>query len=250
MRGKLSHNCSVVCFVRIIPAHAGQTNRPRGIRGQGSDHPRACGANPCLVRVCAFCCGSSPRMRGKRMHMDMSSVAARIIPAHAGQTTSLFSSRKRVTDHPRACGANPRMLNVPHTPSGSSPRMRGKPMVQRIAVKHIRIIPAHAGQTPTGTCSAKPATDHPRACGANPVSEVKARWSVGSSPRMRGKHACLTGCPRPFRIIPAHAGQTVRCGSARCVVTDHPRACGANNGYVSGYGPLDGSSPRMRGKQI
>ena len=66
MRGKLFHNCSVLCFVRIIPAHAGQTMVAGRHSTPSTDHPRACGANSVRLSKRRHATGSSPRMRGKR----------------------------------------------------------------------------------------------------------------------------------------------------------------------------------------
>ena len=65
---------------------------------------------------------------------------------------------------------------------------------------------------------------------------------------MRGKQRHVFQVLADYRIIPAHAGQTARIGSARSYGADHPRACGAN--VVVGMKPSlrFGSSPRMRGK--
>ena len=93
------------------------------------------------------------------------------------------------------------------------------------------------------------ATDHPRACGANPFSEVNARWSVGSSPRMRGKRTARTVGDVVHRIIPAHAGQTGAACAGPHSAADHPRACGANNWQILRITSRLGSSPRMRGKR-
>ena len=65
MRGKLFHNCSVLCFVRIIPAHAGQTMVAGRHSTPSTDHPRACGANTSSSTGSNPPVGSSPRMRGK-----------------------------------------------------------------------------------------------------------------------------------------------------------------------------------------
>ena len=66
MRSKLFHNCSVLCFVRIIPAHAGQTMVAGRHSTPSTDHPRACGANSVRLSKRRHATGSSPRMRGKR----------------------------------------------------------------------------------------------------------------------------------------------------------------------------------------
>ena len=254
-----------------------------------ADHPRACGANCQTLNIECGLDGSSPRMRGKLQHHRREERPRRIIPAHAGQTVCGARSIFAATDHPRACGANIFEMVASQPVSGSSPRMRGKPMIQRVHVDFPRIIPAHAGQTTADLTGAGTAADHPRACGANGRMSVRSSSPTGSSPRMRGKHRGERACADMLRIIPAHAGQTgggagslngrygssprmrgkrtrppsrwlapriipAHAGQTRLFdgvptsVPDHPRACGANNGYVSGYGPLDGSSPRMRGK--
>ena len=71
---------------RIIPARAGQTSSSAFFFSSSADHPRACGANlalevPELVEI-----GSSPRVRGKPIHIALDDVTHRIIPARAGQT--------------------------------------------------------------------------------------------------------------------------------------------------------------------
>ena len=55
---------------------------------------------------------------------------------------------------------------------------------------------------------------------------------------------------RGKRIIPARAGQTGRGNIDAGLPTDHPRACGANDGSQSRIGTTPGSSPRVRGKLI
>ena len=52
-----------------------------------------------------------------------------------------------------------------------------------------------------------------------------------------------------MRIIPAHAGQTGASNDVTLTLTDHPRACGANNIQDKDGVLYAGSSPRMRGKR-
>ena len=152
---------------RIIPAHAGQTHRMQRGFMAGPDHPRACGANVHTAYQLRFPAGSSPRMRGKRLHDRCHRQRGRIIPAHAGQTTTTSILTYLITDHPRACGANSVSTSSSYACAGSSPRMRGKQRGIRTRKKADRIIPAHAGQTGRPLLQAVPAADHPRACGAN-----------------------------------------------------------------------------------
>ena len=147
MRGKPLPHPLAGSVVRIIPAHAGQTTPCAKATGVSADHPRACGPNNASSMVTLSICGSSPRMRGKLGLSRMSMSSVRIIPAHAGQTAQSCRPRNRLSDHPRACGANSGVLRFTAGGAGSSPRMRGKRPCSVHRMIRARIIPAHAGQT-------------------------------------------------------------------------------------------------------
>ena len=147
MRGKPHQRVMPPAGRRIIPAHAGQTRALARPDQRRTDHPRACGANSSGAFSMIRLIGSSPRMRGKRVGSVPVGILARIIPAHAGQTSDYFSSEIISSDHPRACGANLIVFGVVHTHLGSSPRMRGKLARPCTSSADLRSIPAHAGQT-------------------------------------------------------------------------------------------------------
>ena len=88
MRGKQLFGVILVPVSRIIPAHAGQTRASVHVVVFGADHPRACGANRLLDEGARASDGSSPRMRGKLLLCHLVGLRIRIIPAHAGQTTT------------------------------------------------------------------------------------------------------------------------------------------------------------------
>ena len=188
-------------------------------------------------------------MRGKRRPTPAGERALRIIPAHAGQTSPVASASGAPADHPRACGANVMVPSACMLMVGSSPRMRGKRHPPSPCNPVMRIIPAHAGQTVSNSSRTSARSDHPRACGANPALSVMTAAPAGSSPRMRGKLGFGFDSFRQRRIIPAHAGQTSRTPTPTPTVSDHPRACGANDGDKMPMRVSCGSSPRMRGKQ-
>ena len=189
MRGKPGRPALFESATRIIPAHAGQTfRRTDRIRGH-ADHPRACGANLPSPYAVPEPSGSSPRMRGKRSGLRRRLAQLRIIPAHAGQTTRRSVLYRQAPDHPRACGANPDTVREAYVEHGSSPRMRGKQLDVWQSFQHVRIIPAHAGQTPAVQRVSRTWPDHPRACGANGKHYDSSSAAVGSSPRMRGKQS-------------------------------------------------------------
>ena len=108
MRGKRIGMAVDAIGNRIIPAHAGQTRCERCRRYGRADHPRACGANTSTEGNADSTYGSSPRMRGKQRLTSIEHFAERIIPAHAGQTTTVYGRYFGPSDHPRACGANMR----------------------------------------------------------------------------------------------------------------------------------------------
>ena len=156
---------------RIIPASAGQT----AVRGAWPiarpDHPRECGAN------------AHPHRRPSKQ--------SRIIPASAGQTFSPRFLSLVFADHPRECGANAWWCQSSVGPSGSSPRVRGKPVSLSCDSMPSRIIPASAGQTPCCRRIRFARPDHPRECGANPHAFTTASTGDGSSPRVRGKRRLI-----------------------------------------------------------
>ena len=65
---------------------------------------------------------------------------------------------------------------------------------------------------------------------------------------MRGKPGLGHVARNGLRIIPARAGQTEPPATTYSTVTDHPRACGANDLLGEMRDLLCGSSPRVRGK--
>ena len=170
----------------IIPAHAGNTPAPSQKPSSPRDHPRACGEHRTDVEQHKKETGSSPRMRGTHKGSSAGGFAIGIIPAHAGNTVTAYVMPSCMRDHPRACGEHYRIRLGDEAQLGSSPRMRGTPLIEQTDIAQIGIIPAHAGNTrvmprPTGHVE-----DHPRACGEHyrvAIAPVELR---GSSPRMRG----------------------------------------------------------------
>ena len=209
-------------------------------------------------------------MRGKRCRPEYRPHAHRIIPARAGQTSSIWRDSSASTDHPRACGANSFFLSSHVLGFGSSPRVRGKRVVRVPGRLPARIIPARAGQTARRCRAAPERPDHPRACGANGKAFHTEENLPGSSPRVRGKrrhwggggilasdHPRACGANSSSRCVAdcstgssPRAGQTNSTSNWMCGKADHPRACGANSGLTYLVPSVAGSSPRVRGKRI
>ena len=151
-----------------------------------SVHPRACGEHIFQYLTLVDPIGSSPRMRGTPWRRSPLTPASRFIPAHAGNTFVLSSSRMLRSVHPRACGEHTGSKCHAVNVSGSSPRMRGTQQLQQIIAFGDRFIPAHAGNTQTSVFVNTFGSVHPRACGEHCNMECIMVGSSGSSPRMRG----------------------------------------------------------------
>ena len=153
-------------LVRIIPAHAGFTDRPPADRSGTADHPRTRGV---------YAVG-----------LTQGHVSPGIIPAHAGFTAPAPTHPPWAADHPRTRGVYVRVCACARRCAGSSPHTRGLRSAPPRASGAPRIIPAHAGFTSSPTIIVGRWRDHPRTRGVYPPSWVGGGDSWGSSPHTRG----------------------------------------------------------------
>ena len=149
----------------IIPAYAGNTSNTRLRVRTPRDHPRVCGEHDFDSSKFGGDLGSSPRMRGTHELFDGFGQAAGIIPAYAGNTSLLTRFSSMSQDHPRVCGEH--FIEQTDAPRivGSSPRMRGTPVLRSFRGLRMGIIPAYAGNTGRQSCRPFWRRDHPRVCG-------------------------------------------------------------------------------------
>ena len=87
--------------------------------------------------------------------------------------------------------------------------MRGKQILIYIMCADVRITPACAGKTKNLYVFIMDNQDHPRVCGENLKPFTHSSATVGSPPRVRGKHGKPTLATRFGGITPACAGKTV-----------------------------------------
>ena len=172
------------------------------------------------------------------------------IPAHAGKTPGMDTTSHCVSAHPRSRGENALQPEGPTLRSGSSPLTRGKLGLAVVAVGALGLIPAHAGKTRRRSPRALGRAAHPRSRGENDPSRRQRLQPHGSSPLTRGK--------RPFplfgktlkRLIPAHAGKTLKGQEPTRVRAAHPRSRGENFRTAGPAFTRSGSSPLTRGKPL
>ena len=131
---------------------------------------------------------------------------------------------------------------------GSSPLTRGKLPVAVGSTVSGRLIPAHAGKTPSLSSSSSSSSAHPRSRGENRTLWPGNHAGVGSSPLTRGKR--VAGCPQlgADRLIPAHAGKTLAVIASGPGTEAHPRSRGENRLVPCPFSLFGGSSPLTRGK--
>ena len=247
-RGKPSETPRLLRSVGLIPAWAGKTPHEQpGCLSQGA-HPRVGGENLRLGRHHAVVRGSSPRGRGKPESKRPVHEDARLIPAWAGKTCASGWTSLTAWAHPRVGGENIGASWLPTIVKGSSPRGRGKPGGKLGDLRARGLIPAWAGKTETPASWATSSEAHPRVGGENARVSWRARRSVGSSPRGRGKPD--GGCRRVGvgRLIPAWAGKTRAVAGGPASRRAHPRVGGENASMRMDVSSELGSSPRGRGK--
>ena len=161
-------------------------------------------------------------------HRFSPGLETRLIPAHAGKTSSEPLSLASRPAHPHSRRENRPMTIVRPIHTDSSPLTRGKHAPESCARTTPGLIPAHAGKTCRTGRRERRASAHPRSRGENEIIEIHVSSFHGSSPLTRGKPVVCDADCKGRRLIPAHAGKTCRRASAACRRRAHPRSRGEN----------------------
>ena len=111
---------------RLIPAHAGKTQKCLAKRPPETAHPRSRGENVRPSQRPVSYRGSSPLTRGKHASRPLKRPSTRLIPAHAGKTFGHNNMCDSIPAHPRSRGENGIELGEVQVHAGSSPLTRGK----------------------------------------------------------------------------------------------------------------------------
>ena len=130
---------------------------------------------------------------------------------------------------------------------GSSPQVRGTPLVDSSHRCRSGLIPAGAGNTSSTRSPARRSRAHPRRCGEHPHEVLRSVCHPGSSPQVRGTRGHRPRPRPPSRLIPAGAGNTSVPRIAAPPVEAHPRRCGEHETETWEATLDQGSSPQVRG---
>ena len=110
--------------------------------------------------------------------------------------------------HPRSRGEHLAFAIALVYKSGSSPLARGTHDEGFEGETLNRLIPARAGNTLRLRSSSAPFSAHPRSRGEHSYPDNATGDVSGSSPLARGTRWNVRGNYKPFRLIPARAGNT------------------------------------------
>ena len=247
-RGKLVSSRQQGRVARLIPAWAGKTRCKSSKPTSATAHPRVGGENSPARADCSSVRGSSPRGRGKRLHQRHQLHDRWLIPAWAGKTSSASWRLTAWAAHPRVGGENVVQAWRFHRSLGSSPRGRGKPENSAMGTELARLIPAWAGKTFRWYSGKLYTWAHPRVGGENINWVRTAHYTLGSSPRGRGKPIGRRRVHEASGLIPAWAGKTGEGVGTHQGLWAHPRVGGENSTVAPCTSRVMGSSPRGRGK--
>ena len=247
-RGKRAQAVRKVLTRGLIPAHAGKTTSVLSSGGTTRAHPRSRGENASASLSKPSTSGSSPLTRGKPRPRRRRRSRQRLIPAHAGKTTTLLGTLAASRAHPRSRGENEVKSAQAHYRRGSSPLTRGKHGGGRGLSRLVGLIPAHAGKTRTDRTAIPTGWAHPRSRGENASADAPEPPTRGSSPLRRGKRNRRRHGQGGHGLIPAHAGKTSTPSRTCANLAAHPRSRGENMMCAIVGFPVPGSSPLTRGK--
>ncbi len=130
--------------------------------------------------------GLSPRARGNLDHDICRQHVHRSIPACAGEPRSAALHEPFYTVYPRVRGGTPFAVFSLPVMSGLSPRARGNQFTPKLAQRHVRSIPACAGEPARKRSSNRSSQVYPRVRGGTTACAKVMSSRSGLSPRARG----------------------------------------------------------------
>ncbi len=214
------------CQRRFIPAGAGNTSSGYSPGSSRTVHPRRRGEHAVGDDTPVSTNGSSPQARGTLELGALMTEVARFIPAGAGNTVWHATRALPWAVHPRRRGEHLNNSALALAFFGSSPQARGTHLAFALRALFRQFIPAGAGNTAGEALLMRPLTVHPRRRGEHLLARRTPTSAPGSSPQARGTPCMAMDRPASFRFIPAGAGNTGTCRSAKPARPVHPRRRG------------------------
>ena len=213
-RGRLGVKVDAGRICWITPACAGKTNFGSQPCEEEGDHPRMRGEDWSEVQIPTSRIGSPPHARGRPRVRRRRCTDGWITPACAGKTrrSSIRCGRRGITpacagktmrqgksvcrgmDHPRMRGEDDATRKIRMQGNGSPPHARGRPELDKGALREMRITPACAGKTLAAVGGGDGCGDHPRMRGEDGQIDDHIGELCGSPPHARGRHGFRSLC--------------------------------------------------------
>ena len=232
---------------KLIPSPEGNTvTAPRRMTYSRA-HPRSRGEHVSSSASPRRRRGSSPLAQGTPLRPSGESGVGGLIPTHAGNTLKSTRCMALTRAHPRSRREHSPTKALRRRTWGSSPLTRGA-LRQIVQLAHgLRLIPAHAGNTPRQNRCGINRRAHPRSRGEHHTVRLKVPDTEGSSPLTRGALFGFRESSSSSGLIPAHAGSTRFVADARGRFGAHPRSRGEHESLAYDRNLPLGSSPLARG---
>ena len=194
--------------------------------------------------------GLSPPTRGNLVDAALQLVAARSIPAHAGEPSCRRRSSSFPPVYPRPRGGTYTTLPANAMVEGLSPPTRGNLGGNRNAGRRVGSIPAHAGEPAAGCTRTAFGKVYPRPRGGTSERQSVMLPTAGLSPPTRGNPAREANSAERERSIPAHAGEPTPRSTASAKASVYPRPRGGTSAFSTDSSASAGLSPPTRGNLI
>ena len=130
---------------RFIPTPVGNGKAKVDQKAKMAVHPHACGERFWLASILFERYGSSPRLWGTALLLNISTSDARFIPTPVGNGSALLKISRSVSVHPHACGERSASWISGISGIGSSPRLWGTGFAARVLLSLGRFIPTPVG---------------------------------------------------------------------------------------------------------
>ena len=210
-------------------------------------HPHVCGEHAHKGPLQPVRRGSSPRVWGAPLRGRASAWRRRLIPTCVGSTPNARPPSNRATAHPHVCGEHEGTDGTVLLGCGSSPRVWGALVEQRLRPRLERLIPTCVGSTRSAASSVSRRSAHPHVCGEHMPHAATVRAGSGSSPRVWGAHRRGVKNNREKRLIPTCVGSTWQMLFLASLRSAHPHVCGEHQVVITSVLTASGSSPRVWG---
>ena len=208
-----------------------------------------CGEGPRTYLSDWSAAGSPPRVWGRPVRLGVETENLRFTPTCVGKAARHPGRPLDEAVHPHVCGEGSFTASATLLAYGSPPRVWGRRLAGRAALRHVRFTPTCVGKAPSVPADPRPGAVHPHVCGEGANTVMALPPPSGSPPRVWGRRAAANS-PSSWRTVHPHVcgeGAPRRC-RARPRGRFTPTCVGkATNRSIHSVS-LSGSPPRVWGR--